>query len=46
MTDHGAAEVSLAVADSDEERDPEAEYATPSDDAPVKGKRKVIKKSA
>jgi hypothetical protein len=43
----GAAEVSLAVADSDEERDPEADYATPSDDsAPVKGKRKVIKKSA
>ena len=43
----GAAEVSLAVADSDEERDPEADYATPSDDsAPVKGKRKVVKKSA
>jgi len=42
-----SAEVSLAVADSDEERDPEAEYATPSDDsAPVKGKRKVVKKSA
>jgi hypothetical protein len=40
-----AAEVSLAVADSDEERDPEAEYSTPDDAAPVKGKKKVVKKA-
>jgi hypothetical protein len=39
-------EVSLTVADSDEERDPEAEYTAAADDsAPVKGKRKVVKKS-
>ena len=42
-----AAEISLAVADSDEERDPEAEYNTQTDEsAPVKGKRKVVKKTS
>lgn len=42
-----AAEVSITVADSDEERDPEAEYTASADDsAPVKGKRKVVKKSS
>ena len=37
-------EVALTVADSDDERDPEAEYS--GDAIPVKGKRKVIKKSS
>jgi len=35
----------LTVADSDDERDPEAEYA-PDDAAPVKNRKRVVKKSA